>query len=419
MLGTNNYNIAEIPAKKIVQFSIVIFLYIFNIKFIGYEWLPTGRVVLIVLLLIFIGKTIFFFKQEFYNSPLFYLSLLAVFCWTLIQLAFISEADYGMLSRLLVFSAYSLIMAAIYYYYFKDIKVFLVAVSTACLVQAIIVYVSYISPEYRQWLSEMLVQSGNIPLTYAYRVPGFSNSSGSSLSLTLSLGIFSFMSLFYLSSSLFMKSIFFIASLFILSSCVLVGKLGLFLGVYFFIVILFFSGMRSNYSMLFFILFVFLVACSIFMMSTSVEVAYPLKRSFNFLNDTGDKTISTLIGMGIPEINEKTFFGLGGSLAEDGQNASGSDVGYIQSYYGYGLVFSFVFYSSFFLYIVKNILVIRVRDYRLLAWVLFIPLFIIELKEPFIFKFVYPVILLSVIYLSRRPFQMSRDREKSFVLFSN
>ncbi|MFY3773571.1 hypothetical protein ACOSZC_05535 [Marinobacter salsuginis] len=113
-----------------------------------------------------------------------------------------------------------------------------------------------------------------------------------------------------------------------------------------------------------------------------------------------DHTVTTLLGQDLRELNERILlFGGTGVSSPEGVNASGSDVGYIQTLYSIGLPFALVFYVTYFFYLCQ----INVDNGGcFFKWLLIFLVFLLELKEPFIFKYAISFyVLASLLYMRR------------------
>lgn len=395
----------KISIAKLALLSSIIFLYIFNIKFLAATWMPTGRFVFLIAIFFYGITGYLFLKKEMTKHPLYFITLSFVSVYAVVHYLFSGGLYFELISKMVVFCIYSILMAAIVSHMFTSGKLFIQSIAFACFAQSVMVYISFISPEYRDWLSTILVDSSNIPLTYAKRVPGFSNGSGSTLSISLSLGVFALMSLYYCTSQFIQRVIFLLGSLFILISCIFVGKLGLFLSFYFILAILFLESLRKPVFAIkiiaigFITSFILLKYTFLDDLGGIGEVTYAMERSFALFTGDEDSTLEALKSMPIPPLDLNTMVGNGIIKDSQGLNASGSDIGYVQTYYALGLIVSLIFYIPLFIYLTTKVLQVKDRSYRLLSMVLFIPMFIIELKEPFITKVVYPFILLSFIFI--------------------
>ncbi len=308
-----------------------------------------------------------------------------------------------MLSKIIVFLVFTLYMAAAASMFFRDVKHFLNVITICCSIQAVMIFVSFLFPAYRDWLGGVLVEGGNIPFSSPFRVPGFSNGSGATLALTISIGVFSSMALYWQATKIKPKLLYLFLSLFMTTSCIVVGKLGLFLGVFY--IFVFFIMSSDNLKHTIFILFSSVAVISTIYFSLDIDwdaIAYPLERSFSIFLKGEDSTVGALAKMPIPRIEVTTIVGTGLASTTNGFNASGSDVGYVQTYYGFGLIVAILFYCSLFMYLIRNILKLPTSKNKVLCMIFFIPLFLIEFKEPFITKIVYPMVLLIIIFLSQK-----------------
>ena len=80
------------------------------------------------------------------------------------------------------------------------------------------------------------------------------------------------------------------------------------------------------------------------------------------------------------------------------KNASGNDSGYIQTYYSSGFILAIAFYISYFWFLLKE-----TKSKNLFSFLFIIILmFIIEIKEPFIFKYILPFFILNLILLTNK-----------------
>lgn len=395
----------QTPLIKLFFFSLITFLYLFNIKFLAASWMPTGRLVFLVMLIFYGVSGSVFLKKEIGRYPLYFILLLFVLLYVTVQSFLIQYTDFSLISKMIVFCIFSLFTAAMTSKLFPNVKVFLQSIALACVFQAMMVYISFFVVGYSDWLSSILVESSNIPFSNASRVPGFSNSSGSALSLSLSLGVFSLMSLFYCSSNSFQRSACLSGSVFILLSCIFVGKLGLFLSFYFILAIFFLESLRRPMFALK-ILIAGSITLFILIKFTFVgdlgQFTYVVERSFALFMGNEDSTLNALKSMPIPALDVNTMVGYGITTDPKGINAANSDVGYVQTYYALGFIFSLIFYIPLFFYLLVKVTAVKDKAYRLLSFVLFIPLFIIELKEPFITKLGYSFVIFSFLFIANK-----------------
>lgn len=378
------------------------FCYLFQLKFLSFEWIPATRLVFLLCTFTVGIKLLYFFKKEIEKNIIFYLIQCSIFLYIISQVILL-PTDFGMLSKIIVFLVFTLYMAAAASMYFFDVRHLLKILTVCCSIQAVMVFVSFLVPAYRDWLSTIMVEGGNIPFSDPFRVPGFSPGSGASLALTISAGVFSSMALYWQSEKLKPKLVYLFLSILMSVSCIFVGKLGLFLSLFY--ILTFFVLSFNNLKHTVFIFFVTVVILFLIYLSLDIDwdaIAYPLQRSFSIFLNGEDSSVGALGDMPIPPLDIATIIGTGLASTPNGLNASGSDIGYIQTYFGFGLVNAILFYVSFFFYLANNIFKLPNSKNKLLCLIFCAPLFIIEFKEPFITKITYPLILLVLIFLSQK-----------------
>jgi hypothetical protein len=119
-----------------------------------------------------------------------------------------------------------------------------------------------------------------------------------------------------------------------------------------------------------------------------------------FQRGTDASSWQDLLGQPVPPLTFDNLLGTGLVVAQNGLgNESGNDSGYIQTYVALGLIMALVFYIAVALLLGKYVW--RSTD-RFLFAVLLGLLFVVEIKEPFIYKYIYPFLILTLAYLSSR-----------------
>ena len=108
----------------------------------------------------------------------------------------------------------------------------------------------------------------------------------------------------------------------------------------------------------------------------------------------------------IPPLTVEAIHGSGLVSLIDGSNPSGNDSGFIQAYYSMGLIFAVLLYTSY-LYVLFYVLGWFPILMRIALVAVF---FVIELKEPFLFKYSTMFVLMSL-HFSHVAIRNSRRRE--------
>ena len=116
-------------------------------------------------------------------------------------------------------------------------------------------------------------------------------------------------------------------------------------------------------------------------------------------NDTTD----ALNEMPVPPLSFETIIGTGRVRSITGNgNASGHDSGYVQTYYSLGLLLAIFFYIFFLIFAIFLIQRNKFQKYydskkQKILYLLILIVFVIEIKEPFIFHYSFPFFVLSSI----------------------
>ena len=132
------------------------------------------------------------------------------------------------------------------------------------------------------------------------------------------------------------------------------------------------------------------------------DIAYFINWSGAALTVKDNRSINELTSMPIPPITAKTILGTGEVVdSKYGGNSSGNDSGYIQTYYSLGLILAIFFYTVYFAFLTNEIR----KSHK---WALILPLLImilIEYKEPFIFKYILPFFILTLILEEQKEYK--------------
>ncbi|WP_231878875.1 hypothetical protein [Oleiphilus sp. HI0125] len=240
---------------------------------------------------------------------------------------------------------------------------------------------------------------------------GFTNSSGSSLSFTLALGVFSAMLLLMKADSLKVRTGYMAAAVFITVACIFVGKLGLLFSGCAVLLASLLVSMKSlkglSHLLVLWLGGAFVAICSllvlfVFFPEVQGQFAYAMLRSFSIFISGEDSTATALLEMPIPELGINTVIGHGGLSVFGHENATHSDIGYVRSYFSLGLIFSFLLYSTLFLFLLKKLLREKSRSSFVFLLSVMMFLFVSELKEPFIFKVNFVFFLLVLFFVTAK-----------------
>jgi hypothetical protein len=311
--------------------------------------------------------------------------------------------DSTQMSRQFHFLFYSLLASYLYAAHIEgDMRVFLRNFGIVTALQGALIVYSLFSPEYREWLAGLLVQNSNFPLTSATRPPGFSTSSGASLSVIQSLGVYCCICIAFAPGPRWVKVLSSLGAIISISSTILAGRTGLMMSALFIGAFCLRDLFRLRWGSTavvagFLALLVFQgpVLVDYLMANRGDDLPNFQKISewaFEFFMNDGDVySVYDLQTMPVPGLSFDTMVGTG--LVENG---SRNDSGYIQNYYSLGLLMSILFYGTALYMCFRMWLVSKER---FLSLVLIGGIFFVEVKEPFVLKYIYVFFIISQYYM--------------------
>ncbi len=104
--------------------------------------------------------------------------------------------------------------------------------------------------------------------------------------------------------------------------------------------------------------------------------------------------------MTIPPLSIETLLGTG-IVYQEGVLYLGTDIGYIQNYYSLGLILTVAFYSSLLAMLVTFFMQVRSKFFRYYLLFFILCMFVVEYKEPFIFKYGYMMVVFALMFSIR------------------
>ncbi len=392
--------------RKFIKFLVIFFL-LFDINFKLIPGFTTARCTFFFLLiftfLIAIKKNSFGSKQFFKNNIIYLCILFCIYLVAIIQYFF--SNDITQMGRLAYFTMYGLITPFIMNLFFKSRKEFLILVGLAVLLQSLLTLCSYFNPNISNLFNNLILYNSNFGQENKMRALGFVSVAGATLSVIEFTGIVSLLIyLKYYNTNLISRICIWTIIILILIAILFIGRTGLFLSLFSILLYLFSFGinLKKIAILSFFIIFFSQINfTNILDKATSNVDGYNTELFFGWINSgfrLNNDLVEGLSQMPIPELSLKTIIGTGLVKDPSGEgNASGHDTGYIQTYYSLGLIFSLIFYLTYY-----SFLVIHVKKNKdLIGFFLILVLILIESKEFFIFSYTYPFFLLSFILIGQ------------------
>jgi hypothetical protein len=391
--------------NHVISFVLIFFiLYDINFNFLPY--FTTGRIAFLFLLITSFNKTNF--DNLFYWGCIIFGLLLF---YALFQRIYSAESIQT--SRLFWFIIYGWILPYLVLFYFKKAEQIYFFVFLAAILQAILVFVMFFNIEIRFQIMGMLKVVTNITQNETLqRAFGFTSLTGSTFSIVQAGGFFS--GVYYLTrttfNSILIKLLIWLGLMAILLSTVLIGRTGLLISIFFLVYyFIFISNIKQK-------IIILLISFSIYQIdfeSSFINLTENIEgfktewfitwieEAFNFRKNS---TLEELNTMYVPPITIETIIGLGRVESESGYgNASMNDSGYIQTYYSLGLIMSAVFYLTYFCLSFFRWLNSK-RNPLILIFLIIV--FLVEYKEPFIFKYSLPFLLTTFLVYENK-FQKS------------
>jgi hypothetical protein len=274
--------------------------------------------------------------------------------------------------------------------------------------QAAFIYLETFTDIFSNWLHVNLVLTDHAIrfIGYGVRAIGLTNSGGSALSVTQALGAGAGLLLLLSkrSSALGETLGIIFALLLLLGSTFLTGRTGTAMILMFIVFFLVLASVLSQrlYLIMIVVLFVIL-GYSLgphilnYLLSYFPALGPTLEWNRQLLDIPEARLFYTLGLMSIPELSIETIVGTG--LVFDGfANVSGSDIGYIQNYYAMGLIMTLVFYLATLFFLVSRSSRMRPVGFRVLFLFFAAIMFVVEIKEPFMFKYNYPMFLFALLW---------------------
>lgn len=375
---------------------LLVFAILYDINFLAFPSITTARVALLLLILY-----AFYYRIRIPILIINYLALIGcVFSLALIQ--FLFSQDSTQISRIFWFVLYGIIGPVILSTLIKDKNEYFLFVTLSTFIQSIIALTSFITPSFKLFLYSTVIFTANFDEAQVLRAVSLSSVAGASLSVIQSFGVISALILLKYKPCSVKFSVFLWLQIVIITiSIFIIGRTGLIIS-FLALLIFIFSFRFTIKRIVVIIVSVFLIFQINFMgflenQMKNVEgfnVDFFMAWIENAFSIKENQTSEDLKSMPVPALTFETIIGTG--KVENlnlGGNASGHDSGYIQTYYSLGLILAFFFYVTYLLFLIYQV---KAKKETVL-YLLITMIFIIELKEPFIFQYALPFFILSTI----------------------
>lgn len=388
---------------EVLVAAVLIFCLIYRVNFVNFPTLAlTALIALSILYFRRTIRSIFSFNNLMFFMYLMALMLLLFYTVFLCALSYCSDSTlWFRLPFFLIYSVYGAFLICVIIKF--DGLAFSLSFFLAVLAQSIFILIDFFSSSFHGWLLQNLTLPVSAHVS-TIRAIGLTNITGAALSVTQALGFFSSLLVIKFISSRRLTLFSLIGSVIILFSIILTGRTGLVLTILYLGVFILASGWKSFFYVSFLL---FSLLLSIYFIGEGRLYAIS---SWSLSIFTGeDKTISVILDMHVPDFNLELITGSGRFVEADGSNYSKSDIGYIQNIVGYGLIPMFIFYSLTFWLLFSRFIKLKFLE-SFIFTALLVSVFIIEFKEPFLFKFNVGIFIFSFYYIFC--FSENRFKEK-------
>lgn len=399
-----------------IIYGILLFLYLFEFELLGTTSLLSSRklafmLVIFIYILVFLKNKGNSFTEshlkEFSTIFVFLIYILGYLLFLILIYGIVDDSTY-IYPRLIYFLLYSILGSLLFSKIFNKVDHFLNGLIIAVFIQSTIVYLQFISPDIRSFFKNTFVEQGNISYLRENRASGL-GAEGATLSLLLFSGLFA-CGYFIIKNQ---KIIYMLLYIYILISILLVARTGLYIGLINLFIILLLSYKKDK-SIKYFMNFgkYLTIIISSLTMLWFILLKYIDEQRINkifdwtsslFNDGLNEGSVQAISKMVIPELTIETLFGTGITRGESGLGTIiQHDSGYIQAYFAFGLINSILFYII--IYLLLFILIKKINNKLMKTYLYFylIILIVVEVKEPFIFKYMLPFILMTITLLYRK-----------------
>ena len=140
---------------------------------------------------------------------------------------------------------------------------------------------------------------------------------------------------------------------------------------------------------------------------------FGIYRKLKEIWEGGMENSSFVTSLQAQEVAPISFETIIGTSIYRGYSGSGvlnrSDTGYLQAYFGYGLIMTVVFYFCLYKCMLENIFAIKDKDTKLLFLFFFAAIAIVEAKEPFIHHYGLPFAFFVGVFLCQKRGQDKKE----------
>lgn len=387
---------------KIIFKNILLILFLFSIIYdvaiTKIKYLSSAKVSFLILLILYLingnrGK-VFLFSS-------FLKLLIFIFIYSLLLSLY--SNDYVQTFRIFYFISYAILSSYFLTFYIKNTSSFLFLFHSAVFIQACILIISFLDINFKTYIISTFNIGYRGSANYIYRAIGLSSYSGAAIALIQGIGFYTFYKLYNMYNNIYKKLFLIISFLIIFISIIITGRTGLFFIILYYIYLLIIG--KINFFKSLFLLSLTILSLFIFVeiiinkFIPIFNIGYLYSWILNGFDNVDNKSALNLFDFRYLDNFDLTTFliGTGRVYSFSGlANASGSDIGYIQTFYALGIIFTTLFYSFLFFTLLKY----KNSEHNIDLSFLILILFFVEIKEPFIFKYALPFFIFTLVNIN-------------------
>lgn len=390
---------------------IIVFLLIFDLSFNIAPIFSTGKIMFVILTIYFFIKKKGVLKISKKEIPIF-LTYMLIFSHILVVYVYNDMVESLTISRFFFYIVYSVILSLLFYELFNDKEEFLNVFVIAVFIQSIFVIISWYSVEFRIIVDQLLVQTGNISLLSSTRPPGLMNSAGAKASVILGLG--ATFTLFLINNTNSKKKLVLYSLILMIniSSTFIVGRTGLLLFIFLSLAVIICNSkdwIFSNRILILSLVTILVLGTVVYFIPN--DFIENILRKFEWVTSEFEnglfqsETVQVLQTHTVRKLDIDTLYGTSQTRLLGGEH----DSGYIQNYHSIGLLYSVMFYATVFVHLlilIKDDLNDSFTKENLIFIIMVIlGLFVVEVKEPFVFSYIYPLVIFTLLRLPQKKSQ--------------
>lgn len=401
----------KIDTLKSIGMSVLLFMFLYEITLKGSPSILSSRkLALAIIIFIFLLYKKSLIKSIYITSAYRGISLItiAVIVHELILIMIFSvQSQFIILPRLIYFLLYSVLASYLLAIFYNSINQVMISFVISGVVQSFIVYGQLLSGAFRNFLNNYFQQVGNVEFLREQRATGL-GAEAAALSIILFIALIA-CSYFILC---FNDYKYIVAYVFILSATLSVARTGFYCGVLLGIyVLLRITIKKGSFLQVIKTLFYLALIVSVLIFfigkyGDAERIQWILNWATKiFSQGRQEDSFNRFMNMDVPPLDISTYWGTGvfrgfGWNGIDFQN----DGGYFQSYFAMGLIWSILFYVIIYFTILKTILKIKNIELKILMLILMAVLMVIEIKEPFVLKYVsvFSIMLMLNVILKKK-----------------